>query len=132
MDCVVCGGLLTHAEQLLASVGDELAPASDENCPRPQSTAPSGNNGQVGFAKTEPPRSRPAEAAPLDHRPRLVTKKEIAQELGFSVRHMDNLLQQGCPHLKFSARSVKFDLAEVLAWSKDKFGIRRRGRLNPA
>ncbi len=57
----------------------------------------------------------------------LVDKKAIARLLGFSVRHVDNLLQQGCPHLKFGTRRVRFDPDEVLSWCKERFGLRRRG-----
>ena len=58
---------------------------------------------------------------------RLLDKKAVAAMLGFSRRHIDNLVAQGCPHMKFGKRRVRFDPTEVLQWCKERFGIVRRG-----
>lgn len=55
-------------------------------------------------------------------------KDGVAELLGFSRRHIDNLLAQGMPHMKFGKRRVRMDPIEVIAWCKDQFGTRRLGR----
>jgi hypothetical protein len=45
---------------------------------------------------------------------------------GMSVRWVDGELTKGMPHLKFGARRVRFDLLEVSAWLKQKYGQQRR------
>jgi len=49
----------------------------------------------------------------------------------FSVRHVDNLLAEGLPHLKIGKRRVRIVISEADAWMREKFGVRRRGPLNP-
>lgn len=46
---------------------------------------------------------------------------------GFSVRWVDMQLAHGMPHLKIGPRRVRFDLAEVAAWLKERYGQQRRG-----
>ena len=58
--------------------------------------------------------------------PRFGTKKDVAAMLQFSVRTIDNLLLQGLPHMKIGARRCRFDLPEVAAWAKDRFGVQKR------
>jgi hypothetical protein len=55
-------------------------------------------------------------------------KRDVAAMLKMHVRSVDNFIAQGCPHLKLSARAVRFDLDEVRAWLRDRFQTRR---LNP-
>ncbi len=64
-----------------------------------------------------------------DHKPapRYADKSAVAARLGLCRRTIDNLLAAGMPHLKLGARRVRFDLAEVDAWLKQKYGTRRRG-----
>jgi hypothetical protein len=125
---IVSGGLVTYAEELLSAMADAHARTSDGRGPMPGRTPCSTTSGRVATGVTEAHRNSTTDAKLLDHQPGFVTKREIARELGFSVRHIDNLLQQGCPYIKFSARCVRFDVAEVLVWCKDKFAVRRRGR----
>lgn len=55
----------------------------------------------------------------------LVGKREVAAFFHCSKRSVDNLIAQGMPHLKLSPRAVRFDLVDVLAWAKGRFGTRR-------
>jgi len=57
-------------------------------------------------------------------------KRAVAAMLGLSVRTVDNFLANGMPHIKFGARRCRFDMEEVRAWIKEKYGQRRRGPLN--
>jgi predicted DNA-binding transcriptional regulator AlpA len=59
--------------------------------------------------------------------PRFGSKRDVAAMLQFSTRTVDNLLAQGCPHMKIGKRRCRFDLPEVAAWMKDQFGTKRRG-----
>lgn len=52
-------------------------------------------------------------------------KKALAVLLCLSLRSIDNLVARGCPHLKLSARLVRFDFAEVKAWLAAEYGTRR-------
>lgn len=49
----------------------------------------------------------------------------------FSVRHVDNLLAEGLPHLKIGKRRVRIVISEADAWMRERFGTRRRGPVNP-
>ncbi len=57
-------------------------------------------------------------------------KHDVAELLGLCTRSVDNLLAQGCPHLKLGKRRVRFDLDEVREWAKREFGTRRNGKEN--
>lgn len=46
---------------------------------------------------------------------------------GMSVRWVDGQLSIGMPHLKIGNRRVRFDLEEVAAWLKERYGRRRFG-----
>ena len=57
--------------------------------------------------------------------PRLVGKRVVAAANSVSVRTVDNWNRAGCPHVKISARMARYDLFEVNAWLKSRFGTRR-------
>jgi hypothetical protein len=64
--------------------------------------------------------------------PKLATditdKRGFAARWGFSTRHIDNLLSQGCPHLKIGKRRVRIVIPEADAWMIEQFGTRLRRR----
>jgi len=60
--------------------------------------------------------------------PQFADKRTVATMLGMSTRSVDNFLAEGMPHLKLGLRRVRFDLDEVRAWLKEKYGISRRKR----
>jgi predicted DNA-binding transcriptional regulator AlpA len=62
--------------------------------------------------------------------PRFGDKRAVAEMTGFSERTVSNFLAQGCPHLAVGKRRVRFDLDEVRAWLKEKYGSRRIGPVN--
>jgi predicted DNA-binding transcriptional regulator AlpA len=64
--------------------------------------------------------------------PRYGDKKAVAAMLGMSQRTVSNFLTQGCPHLALGKRRVRFDMEEVRAWLKERFGTRRIGQVNGA
>ena len=61
----------------------------------------------------------------------ITDKRGFAARWHFSVRHVDNLLAQGMPHLKCGQRRVRLVVAEADAWMKERFGTRRLGPANP-
>jgi predicted DNA-binding transcriptional regulator AlpA len=56
----------------------------------------------------------------------IADKRAYAARWGFSVRHIDNLLAQGCPHLKIGKRRVRLVVAEADEWMKRTFATQRR------
>lgn len=58
----------------------------------------------------------------------ITDKRGFAERWQFSIRHVDNLLAQGLPHLKIGKRRVRIILAEADAWMKERFGCRRLGK----
>lgn len=58
-------------------------------------------------------------------------KRGFAARWHFSVRHVDNLLAQGMPHLKCGSRRVRLVTAEADLWMKERFGTRRLGPVHP-
>jgi predicted DNA-binding transcriptional regulator AlpA len=68
-----------------------------------------------------------ANPAPAQQPTRLIDKRAVGRLLGFSARHIDNLLAQGLPHFKIGARRVRFNADEVLAWCKEQFHTSRIG-----
>ena len=58
--------------------------------------------------------------------PALDKKRDIAEMINVSVRSVDNLIADGCPHIKLTPRCVRFDRAEVKAWLKQKYGQQSR------
>lgn len=58
-------------------------------------------------------------------------KKGFAARWHFSVRHVDNLLAQGMPHLKIGERRIRIITAEGDAWMKERFWTRRNGPVHP-
>jgi len=59
--------------------------------------------------------------------PRLVGKRVVAAANSVSVRTVDNWNRAGCPHVKISCRMARYDLFEVNAWLREKYGTRRLG-----
>lgn len=68
---------------------------------------------------------RPAERASDSADSPITDKKGFATRWGFSLRHVDNLLAKGLPHLKVGARRVRIIIAEADAWMRDQFATRR-------
>jgi predicted DNA-binding transcriptional regulator AlpA len=60
--------------------------------------------------------------------PRYGDKKAVAAMLGMSRRTVDNLVAQGCPHLRIGARRLRFDMNEVRSWLTQQFHTQRRGK----
>ena len=58
--------------------------------------------------------------------PVITDKRGFAARWSFSVRHIDNLLAQGMPHLAIGKRRVRIVIAEGDAWMREQFGTRRR------
>ena len=57
-------------------------------------------------------------------------KRDVGELLGMCNRSVENLMAKGCPHLKLGKRRVRFDMAEVAAWAKREFSVRRNGKEN--
>jgi hypothetical protein len=56
--------------------------------------------------------------------PRLGAKRDVANLANMkSIRWVDLQMSAGMPHLKLGARRCRFDLAEVAAWLKQKYGV---------
>jgi len=60
----------------------------------------------------------------------ITDKRGYAARWRFSVRHMDNLLAQGLPHLKIGLRRVRIIVAEADRWMVERFATRRLGPVN--
>lgn len=73
------------------------------------------------------PAKRTAQAV-VEARPHYADKRGIAEMLDVSVRSVDNFLAEGMPHFKLTARCIRFDVDEVRAWLKERYGTRRLGR----
>lgn len=50
----------------------------------------------------------------------LVTKKEVAEVLHCSIRHVERLLQEGLPFIPVGERKKLYSLASVLNWIKSR------------
>jgi hypothetical protein len=59
----------------------------------------------------------------------ITDKRGFASRWSFSIRHVDNLLAQGLPHLKIGKRRVRIIIAEADAWMKERFFCRRMGKV---
>ena len=57
---------------------------------------------------------------------RFGTKRDVAAMLQLSVRSVDNLVAAGCPVLRIGKRRCRFDLLEVAAWVKERYGQQLR------
>ncbi|HTI70870.1 MAG TPA: helix-turn-helix domain-containing protein [Candidatus Limnocylindria bacterium] len=55
---------------------------------------------------------------------RYINRRAVARMLGVSTRTVDNLVRQGCPHIKLGYRSVRFEPDQVATWLRDHRGIR--------
>ncbi len=75
------------------------------------------NATQIG-AETSPEKSKLAAD--------ITDKRGYGARWSFSVRHVDNLLAQGMPHLAIGKRRVRIVIAEADAWMREKFATRRR------
>lgn len=62
----------------------------------------------------------------------ITDKRGFGQRWRFSLRHLDNLLAQGMPHLKIGLRRVRIEVAEADAWMRERFATRRLGPANTA
>ena len=56
----------------------------------------------------------------------ITDKRGYGQRWHFSLRHVDNLLAQGMPHLKIGARRVRIITSEADAWMRARYGVQRR------
>jgi phage terminase Nu1 subunit (DNA packaging protein) len=56
-------------------------------------------------------------------------KRDVAKMLNQSLRSVDNHIANGCPVIKSSPRCCRFDMAEVMAWYKAKYGQQSRRSL---
>jgi hypothetical protein len=56
----------------------------------------------------------------------ITDKRGYGERWGFSLRHIDNLLAQGMPHLKIGSRRVRILIDEADAWMRQRFGTQRR------
>jgi predicted DNA-binding transcriptional regulator AlpA len=52
-------------------------------------------------------------------------KRAVAAMTSMSVRWVNLQLQRGMPHLKLGARRVRFDMAEVAQWLKERYATQR-------
>lgn len=76
---------------------------------------------------------KPASVAGTANSTEIITdKRGFGKRWGFSIRHVDNLLAQGLPHLKIGKRRVRIILAEADAWMKSQFACRRIGKAGTA
>lgn len=81
---------------------------------------------------TSDPTASPALPAPDFTKPptppaEIITdKRGFAARWSFSVRHVDNLLAQGLPHLAIGKRRVRIVVAEADSWMRDRFHTRRQ------
>lgn len=55
-------------------------------------------------------------------------KQDVANMLGICRRSVDNLMARGLPHIKLTARTVRFNLEEVADWSKRTYSQQRIGK----
>lgn len=60
----------------------------------------------------------------------ITDKRGYAARWGFSVRHIDNLLGKGLPHLRIGKRRVRIVVCEADKWMVETFGKRRIGRVS--
>ena len=55
--------------------------------------------------------------------PALLDKPGLARALSCSERHVDGLRRRGLPVVNLGAKSVRFDLGDVVAWLKAHGGV---------
>lgn len=56
----------------------------------------------------------------------IADKRGYAAHWMFSVRHVDNLIASGLPHLKIGKRRVRIVVAEADAWMRARYSTQRR------
>jgi phage terminase Nu1 subunit (DNA packaging protein) len=62
---------------------------------------------------------------PLDEQERYVTRRELAEIMGISVRAVDRLRAQGMPCESWGLRAVRFQPSRAIAWARAQAGERR-------
>ena len=55
-----------------------------------------------------------------------VDKIALSKILAICPRTIDNLIAKGLPHIKYSARLVRFQPGEVRQWIDDNYKLQRR------
>lgn len=68
----------------------------------------------------------------IDTQPVAMDKRAFAARWLFSIRHIDNLLNQGMPHLKIGKRRVRIIVEEADRWMKTQYRARRLGTASVA
>jgi phage terminase Nu1 subunit (DNA packaging protein) len=53
-------------------------------------------------------------------RPEYVTRQELAEMMGVSVKTVDRMKQDGLPYVSWGRRLVRFDPQVALSWSPDR------------
>lgn len=56
----------------------------------------------------------------------ITDKKGFAKRWLFSVRHVDNLIRMGLPHLAIGRRRVRINIPEADAWMTQTFRVKKR------
>ena len=75
------------------------------------------------------PVAAPGQTKVADNTDNIVDKRGYAARWKFSLRHIDNFLAQGLPHLKIGKRRVRILIDEADVWMKSRFGTQRNGKL---
>lgn len=65
----------------------------------------------------------PAATAPSE----ILTKEQLADLLQVSRRTIENLQQKGLPYIALGPRRNRYLRAEVMAWMRDEYQVRRMG-----
>jgi predicted DNA-binding transcriptional regulator AlpA len=55
---------------------------------------------------------------------RFLTKKDVAALLQLCPRSVDNLCKAGLPRLAIGSRRLRFDMEEIRAWLRERYGTR--------
>jgi len=78
------------------------------------------------------PEAAPGSKLAASDTARLGDKTAVADMAGgFSKRWVDSQIALGMPHLKLGPRRVRFDLAEVREWLREKYHVQRRAPAAP-
>jgi hypothetical protein len=64
--------------------------------------------------------------------PTITDKRGYAAHWHFSVRKVSDLLAQGLPHIKISARQLRINIQEADAWMHEQFHTQRRAKQHEA
>jgi GrpB-like predicted nucleotidyltransferase (UPF0157 family) len=52
---------------------------------------------------------------------RLVTRRELAEEMRVGSRTVDRLIADGMPHVRFSPGTVRFRLNQCMTWAEQRY-----------